>query len=131
MHSGLRLRWPLSPLIYQAVIKHLSISDQQSYCPSAWPCLARFTLFFPLGQVFINFDKLLPNLEFQENYHWIEYINSYQLVFLKSGERDNAFNYSKEKNLCQTHLLDPASPDLHCFFHWDKFLLILTNFSQT
>ncbi len=97
MHSCLRLRWPLSPLIYQAVIKHLSISDQQPYCPSAWPCLARFTLFFPLGQVFINFDQLLPNLEFQENYHWIEYINSYILVIIKSGERGNAFNYSGKK----------------------------------
>ncbi len=67
-HSSLRLEWPFSSLAYQTVIKHLSISDQQSYCSPTWPCLARITLFLPLEVVFFNFDKLLPNLGLKEIY---------------------------------------------------------------
>ena len=40
------------------------------HCPSpSWTCLTKIALLFPLEIVFLNFNKLLPNLELKEKYH--------------------------------------------------------------
>ena len=61
MHSGLRFEWPLSPFTYQAVIKHLSISDQVLLSP--WLALHRqIYINFPIGNSFLPFWQTSPNL---------------------------------------------------------------------
>ncbi len=49
--------------------KVLSISTHYPYCSPTWTCLMKIALLFPLGIVFLNFNKLLPNLELKEMYH--------------------------------------------------------------